>query len=517
MKPNEYLTELALALKEYRVRDVRALTDRIDPSAFQLLHIKKALGLMRRKRLFSELDHAASLFHMVGHTAPVIRRQWAQSLLDQNRVTQALTTLEKMSDAFATDPDEGPEIRGLIGRAYKQLYLNEGGAENLQKAIAAYEVDWKSRRGDYRWQGINVVALLERAKIDGVKIGIAPDTAEFAQAILDDIDERGAMGAWDYATAMEACVARADTVAALDWARQYVLHPGGDAFELASTLRQLEEVWRLTGTAMGDLLLPVLASALLQREGATLQPIPLNCIRDPAGFEAVWGSEGIVRMEWLDALLERCKAVARISDVVTGQPEGTGFLMNGASFGPVWADHTVFITNSHVVSANPADEAPLRPEGAVAEFTRLIGRPKINLGRLIYCSPRVEMDVSIFEVNAPSDACLLESYPYLPKISANAAKPERIYIVGHPNGAELAVSLYDNSLVEYERQYVRYRSPTEGGSSGSPVFNAKLKSFAAHHRALYDRQLNEGVVLQAIVDEVQRAQANLPLQDHHTT
>jgi hypothetical protein len=59
-------------------------------------------------------------------------------------------------------------------------------------------------------------------------------------------------------------------------------------------------------------------------------------------------------------------------------------------------------------------------------------------------------------------------------------------------------ALYDNSLAGYEKPFVRYRSPTEGGNSGSPVFNRQLKSFAIHHRALEDMRLNEGILLNEI-------------------
>src|SRR5262245_64406585 len=89
MQPRQYLTELESALEQYRYGEVRALTDQIDPSAFDLPQIKKALHLIRRKRRFADLEHAASLFNMAGNEAAFIRRQWCQSLLDQGRVLQA--------------------------------------------------------------------------------------------------------------------------------------------------------------------------------------------------------------------------------------------------------------------------------------------------------------------------------------------------------------------------------------------------------------------------------------------
>ena len=42
MDPKQYLTELESALEQYRFREVRALTDQIDPAIFDLPQIKKA-------------------------------------------------------------------------------------------------------------------------------------------------------------------------------------------------------------------------------------------------------------------------------------------------------------------------------------------------------------------------------------------------------------------------------------------------------------------------------------------
>jgi hypothetical protein len=498
MESVEYLAELTKALDEYRFGDIRSLTDRIDPSGFSLPQVKKALGMMRRKRCFNDLEHAAGLFTLSGHTEPIIRRQWAQAVLDQNRVAQGLRALEDMAAKVGSDPVEGPEIRGLIGRAYKQLYINDGGPDNLRRAIASYTKDWETRSGDYRWHGINLVALVSRAQRDGIAITGAIDPADVAEAVLTDIEDRGASGVWDYATAMEASVALGNESSALAWTKQYLIHPGADAFELGSTLRQLREVWQLESTSLGKTLLPVLEYALLQREGGSVEPLKHNEAIKGAGFEAVWGDEAFVYMQWLDTLYSCCNAIARIIDTGTGAAKGTGFLVPGAKLRAEWGDAPVLLTNSHVISNNPADQAPLRPEDATAEFTRLPGRPKVILGDLLFTSPRVELDVSILKINPPVEARLLDLYPYLPEIDPSDPLPQRIYVIGHPGGRELAVSLYDNSLAGYEKPFVRYRSPTVGGNSGSPVFNRQLKSFAIHHRALEDMRLNEGILLNEI-------------------
>jgi hypothetical protein len=498
MEPVAFLVELAKALNEYRFGDIRALTDHIDPSGFSLSQVKKALGMMRRRRCFGDLEHAAGLFTMSGHTEPIIRRQWAQAVLDQNRVEQGLKALEDMVRRAGNDPVEGPEIRGLIGRAYKQLYVNEGGPDNLRRAIASYTKDWETRTGDYRWQGINLVALVSRAQRDGVTLEEAINPAQVAEALLTDIDDHGASGVWDYATAMEASVALGNEASALAWAKQYLSHPGADAFEIGSTVRQLREVWQLESTPLGRTLLPVLEYALLQKEGGSVEPLKFGGALNKSGFESVWGDEAFVYMQWLDTLYSCCNAIVRIVDTGTGAARGTGFLVQGFKLRAEWGDAPVLLTNSHVISKNPADDAPLRPEDATAEFTRLPGRPKAVLGDLLFSSPRVELDVSIMKIDPPVGARQLDPYPYLPEITPSDPVPQRIYVVGHPGGRELAVSLYDNSLAGFEKQFVRYRSPTEGGNSGSPVFNRQLKSFAIHHRALEDKRLNEGILLNEI-------------------
>ena len=326
MEPKQYFVELESALEKYRFGDVRTLTDQIEPASFDLSQIRKALSLIRRKRLFADLEHAASLFSMAGKEDSGIRRQWCQSLLGQGRVQQVLPTLKLMSQKYSDDPEEGPEIRGLIGRAYKQLFVANGNPESLRAAITAYRFDWERRQGDYRWHGVNLTALQSRAKRDGIRTDGGLDAAEIAQQIRDDIEKQGATGIWDYATSMEAAIAQKDEPTILALARKYIQHPDADAFELGSTLRQLKEIWCLEGTAIGNKLLPVLEYAVLQREGGTVRPMPVGKVLDEEGFEAVYGPEGSVKLQWIDTLYGCCRAIGRIGNSATGDPAGTGFL-----------------------------------------------------------------------------------------------------------------------------------------------------------------------------------------------
>ena len=50
--------------------------------------------------------------------------------------------------------------------------------------------------------------------------------------------------------------------------------------------------------------------------------------------------------------------------------------------------------------------------------------------------------------------------------------PSRLYVIGHPGGRDLELSLHDNHLLGCNDRLLHYRTPTEAGSSGSPVFEA---------------------------------------------
>jgi hypothetical protein len=211
------------------------------------------------------------------------------------------------------------------------------------------------------------------------------------------------------------------------------------------------------------------------------------------------GGRVTTKLQWIDKFYRCCAAIARIAEIKTGDPAGTGFLMSGADICPDWRDEPVFLTNSHILSSNPdVDLAPLLPSQADVEFTRVQGRPRARLGELVYYSPRTELDVSIFRIVAPPEALFrLECCTTLPKIS-NASVP-RVWVVGHAMGMELSFSLEGLSVAECSEQFVRYQAPVEKDSTGAPVLDRELKCVAIHHRVFRERQLAEGVVLEAVV------------------
>jgi hypothetical protein len=326
----------------------------------------------------------------------------------------------------------------------------------------------------------------------------APYSADsVATEVLDEIEDLDQRMVWDYGTAMEASLALDDKTRVLKWAKDYVVHPAADAFELGSTLRQLREVWNIHDTDIGRALEPLLEYQLLQREGGEA-PVSEGVIEDQSGFEAVFGPESHVQIEWLDSLRNRLNSVARVRNRVTGEPFGTGFIIKGSDLKPEWGDELLFVTNSHVVSDDPEDKAALEPNKATAQFTRVKGEPSIQLGEKCFHSKRADLDTWVCRIDAPDGVEPLELSMYPPLEVDESDAPQRCFVAGHAKGGELVVSLFNNSLVGYDGPYVHYKSPTEGGNSGSPVFNRGLDVFALHHRAREHLQANEGVLFEHI-------------------
>ncbi|MET0028110.1 MAG: serine protease [Candidatus Thiodiazotropha sp.] len=498
--PEIFLDQLDDALQACEFDRVGEMTASIDPGLFSVDQATVALNMLRRKRRFCELGGMANAFIASGFDAPVFRRQLAQALIDQHRLDMAWRVLQVSDRQAADDDPERPEITGLIGRTFKQKYVEGGEAADLQKAVSAYQSGWERRQGDYRWHGINLAALLKRAERDHVNVDAPVPASTIAAEILTEIQRKRRnmeLTVWDYGTAMEASFALGQEQDAVKWASQYVRHPGADAFELGGTLRQLQEVWEIDDSDLGRQLIPVFQYELLQRDGGRVSANAMLEIKKDA-FEAIYGSEAYVRIEWLQSLSGITQGVARVHNTTTGEPFGTGFVVRGSDLCPAWGDAPVFVTNAHVVSDQAADESPLGPGDASAEFTRMPGRPKAALGEKLFHSPKVKLDCWICRIVLPDSTPRLGTTFYNPLVPASGDRPQRIYVIGHPKGGDLAISMYGNDLVGYEMPYVHYKSPTEGGSSGSPVLNRSLKTFALHHKTREALKVNEGVLLEQI-------------------
>jgi V8-like Glu-specific endopeptidase len=173
-----------------------------------------------------------------------------------------------------------------------------------------------------------------------------------------------------------------------------------------------------------------------------------------------------------------------------GSRIGTGFLVRAGDIGLAPAAELVVLTNFHVVNQHGASPG-IRPGEAEVAFEAADPNQRYLVERILWSSEDSRHDASVLQLQAPVAG--IEPLPLaaaLPVLEDSA----RVYIIGHPGGRDLAFSFQDNELLDHEGPTkgkpqipgvcrVHYRAPTEGGSSGSPVFNARLwEVIALHHK-----------------------------------
>lgn len=478
--------------------------------AYPVEHSETVLNMLRRKRYFDLAAEAGESLIRSGRNDPVVRRLYSQALIERDDLISAIGALQSVVADTEDGERENREARGLLGRAYKQAYVDGGTRSDLREAATWYYSVYE-RDPQQLWHGMNTVAVLMRGRDDGIDLSGFPDAEATAEELLDVVEMRrrnGEATMWDYAIALEAGIALGRFDEAVPWARRYVNAQAADAFEFASTLRQFEEVWRLTPESEpGRWLLPMLRSAVLGREGGVLDFGPdasqveaLTDLTNDGRNEAVLGTEAFESAIWLKTGMEYGRSVAKITDTM-GTPVGTAFVVDAGAVGRGVPGDLLLLTNAHVISPD-LDEAALSEADARVTFDD--GAETFTV-TIEWSSPVAELDATLLRTKE-----LLEGR--LPVLVAGVLPRlnSRVYIIGHPSGRSLSYSIYDNQLLEISEPKLHYRTPTEGGSSGSPVFNRQWQLIGLHHKGDLrvivagrddPQPANEGIMFSAIASK----------------
>jgi hypothetical protein len=535
------LDKLTAALEAHDKSATRAFCDELIARVYKtaepypLNPAKKLLSTLRKRRFFEQMERLSDAFIQTGADSNTVRRLYVQALLDQGHFTAALLVLERLIAATeGKDPVENAEAKGLMGRAYKQLYVNaiaptvNRNQQWLDQAAMAYYGPYKLEPKSYAWHGINVVAVAHRSVRDNVPLATPdlPLPATLAHEILERIETKDAADSadhWDYGTAIEASLALGKSKNALKWAGKYAKEQKADAFEFSSTLRQLEEVWGLPRALdtedkkNEEAILSLLRATLLERESGNVEKSARDLRSElielkSTDLERVFGADRFVSLDWYRRGLTRCAGVARIGREAT-RGVGTGFLLMGVALHPTLGEELYLLTNSHVVSPSPQLPDTVRPVDAIVTFEGLTGAEgkSWTVKKLIFNSPIGELDATLLQLDRSVPG--VEPYPIAPELPDRNGS-QRLYVVGHPLGGGLSFSLQDNLLLDWDQRLVHYRTPTEPGSSGSPVFDDQWRLVALHHagksdmRKLNDKpgtyEANEGINILAIVEEIRR-------------
>ncbi len=461
---------------------------------------------LRAHRRFAAMREACAAVALTGADHPSLRQEYAQALIEGGEILPAVDMLERLL-AQGPPAERRAGANALLGRAWKQLFVQGGGAAALRRAVRFYEAGMGENLAP--WPAINLVALASRARRDGLDPGSPVDPLALARGLLA---QPASDGPWDAATRMEAALAVGNWAQAEALARAYLAQPVTDAFAVAGTLRQLTQVWGLGDApgAPGADIVRALRADLLRREGGalTLSPGQLQDLAHTprATLERVLGEPGIVTWEWMRTGLARAAAVGVVRRA-DGRRVGTGFLLRGSDLDPRLGAEPVFLTNAHVMSPDPNDRPAVERAGAEVLFEAGDARSSHRVGEIVWSSPVERLDACLARLDpTPALAPLPVHEADLPRPPEPGAAPDlesRLYIVGHPLGGPLSFSIQDNVLLDHEgppagkpsldgRVLLHYRTPTEPGSSGSPVFDPVGWRVVALHRAggMVMRRLN---------------------------
>jgi V8-like Glu-specific endopeptidase len=435
----------------------------------------------------------------------------------------------KQPGAGAQATAEIPEYEGLLGRTYKQRFAFTGDKDCLVQATNQYLVQYEGNPARPFWHGINVAALVAREEREGLSPRATVSSEKLATAVFDHVTSlyrKGGSDQWVAATASEASLALDNCEDAELWLYRFLHHSKVQPFDLESYGRQLREIWQGDATAGGgcaDRLTAIMERHIARTERRwSIQAPAISSMaealkKDQNAFEKNFSGEACFSVDALKRMLDACSSIGCVCNPA-GRRLGTGFLLSGNWLKDSFRAAPVFVTNAHVISetvpkAIPPQEVRVTFEVESASFSE----PRFyGVTEVLYTSPPGDLgvrdengdklDVTIVRLGGLSDT--------LGRLNAAMALPlvdptTKAFVVGHPLGSGLQISLHDSVLLDIDddERLVHYRTPTDPGSSGSPVFNVDWEVIAVHHGGSSETprlrgdgryEANEGIALSAV-------------------
>lgn len=523
------ISEMRGASAAFRFHDLRttltALLDGLRRRTVRIddpRHCKAAFDALRRPRLFDEMLELAETLLATDHQHAVIRHQQAQALIDSGLPASSFDVLAKLSGQSGLSARDKSEALGLIGRAHKQIYIDQRRRgvpakmveQEIVRAIDHYSQALEKYAGDDCWPDINIVALLALAERDRLLPTGDTSRPTIAEQIIERLaptaDESGKNNPWIFATLGEAHIALGRWEEAQHWFDQYATAADVDAFALAGTARQLKELWGAGhGSRPVDQILSTIERrAMLLPNGRielTSQDVSNIKVGDAAldeddalQTESVIGADERMKLSWLKKGIRRSDSIVRIRDAYRDVPVGTGFFVDGLDFDSVDHARAHVLTNEHVVSG-----IQLRDIEIIVEDDE--DRP-YRCERIAWSSPKQELDAALLVLRAekrtatPLVLCCdddrvrnrLDEY-------GDGPRP-RCIVIGFPEEGEAKISLSRTELTglgfkhrdKTDHIFLRYQTATEPGNSGSPVFDEAWQVIGLHRAGMKEGRAANG-------------------------
>ena len=196
-------------------------------------------------------------------------------------------------------------------------------------------------------------------------------------------------------------------------------------------------------------------------------------VPDDEALEKIIGDKSrMVKIGWLEMALKATKSVGRV--VCSDGGTGTGFMLEGG----------YLLTNNHVL---PNEDTA---ESAYVEFNfeeDITGNRKTRYqykfdADTFVTSSFKELDYTRVKVLEKPGSVPLNDWGFL-QVAPDAIPVvgDPVNIIQHPKGDVKQIALTANDVLSIWDKYVFYKTDTEPGSSGSPVFNQSWQVVALHH------------------------------------
>lgn len=491
--------------------------------------IRHAVDVLRKHRQFEHAHEIGMAWHDTRGCDPVIQRLLAQALVELGaleRADELLNEVEQANTACPTDLEyraQESDFNALRGRIHKQQFVLTNDLNILVESIKCYEKIWLVAPSFFL--GVNVLAL--RARLHE---RIAQPIQELIDLALDVLNQATTSvrstpaDPWALAAASEACLALhrfQPEEKWCDWAElwlyRFLFHPKCGPFEMESYFRQLREIWN--GTPLDESTCAGRLARIFERHVLHTQrrwSVDVHQLRrlqqNPDELEKNFSGEKSFTVSDIRKMFALAPNIGCVTNK-EGVRMGTGFLIQGSVFGE---EGLLFITNAHVIS----DALPRAILCADARITFEVeadsGMPPCLVLETLFSSEPGQLgsvtdapgklDVTICRLSrTPSDAQGLPVAATIPWPSPRT----KAFVVGHPRAGELQFSLQDSVLLDIcsQERLMHYRTPTDPGSSGSPVFNKNWDVVAVHHAGSQTcprlsgagfYEANEGITLHAI-------------------
>lgn len=326
---------------------------------------KKLVDELRGARQFERMLRVAELVSRRDPKDVKNRRLYAQALIETGKVTAAIDVLQAASQRLSRSDPEWPEVKGLLGRCNKQIFIDAvdktgpEAREALQQAIDSYRQPYEEAPATNYWHGVNLAALLTKSLKLGLPIPSELDPKAIAQNLCTTLKAMSpaSRDIWSKCTLAEAHLTLDNWDEFERYIGEFAQDPATHAFAVASCLRQLTEVWDLDkDRGRGRGVVDALNARLMKLPGGKLVVGPKelrelsNQKAPPQGqLEAILGVEGTKTYKWWQTGLARARSVASIK-LQLGNRQGTGFLVRAGDLGLDRKDDLVVLTNFHVVN-----------------------------------------------------------------------------------------------------------------------------------------------------------------------